>query len=95
MKIIWSDNAIADYHQNIGYLLNQWSAEIAEGFINDVEEVLGLILVYPQLYPTSEIKDIRKAVIRKQITLFYKIEGDDIFLVRFWNNHQDPKNLTL
>ncbi len=28
-------------------------------------------------------------VIIKQITIYYTIENENIYLLRFWNNHQD------
>jgi plasmid stabilization system protein ParE len=95
MKIAWSIDAQNDYHANIGYLLREWSENSAINFIEEVESVLEIIKSQPDLYPLCEYNSIRRAVIRKQITLFYKVEGDTIFLVRFWNNYQDPKSRKL
>lgn len=95
MKIVWSIDAQNDYHENIGYLLREWSENSAMNFIEEVESVLEIIKSQPDLYPFCEYNSIRRAVVRKQITLFYKVEGDTIFLVRFWNNYQDPKSRKL
>ncbi|HRJ28434.1 MAG TPA: hypothetical protein PLV21_06755 [Cyclobacteriaceae bacterium] len=37
MQIIWSDEAVKDYHQNIDYLLAKWSSQVAIEFIEDVQ----------------------------------------------------------
>ncbi len=95
MNIIWSEDAIIDYHQNIDYLITEWSEKLAAEFIEDVEGVLELIKIQPEIYPISNYHNIRKAVIRKQISLFYEVKGQKIFLVRFWNNYQNPNNLKL
>lgn len=95
MKIIWSDEAIADYHQNIDYLLKEWSEQVAVEFIEDVEAVIELIKNHPELYPSTDHQGVRKALIRKQITLFFKVQDKEICLVRFWNNYQDPERLKL
>lgn len=95
MKIIWSDEAIADYHQNIDYLLKEWSEQVTIEFIEDVDAVIELIKNYPELYPLTDYPEVRKAVIRKQVTLFFKVSNKEIHLIRFWNSHQDPKKLTL
>ena len=95
MKIIWSDEAIADYHQNIDYLLKEWSEQVTIEFIEDVEAAIELIKSHPELYPLTDYKGIRKAVIRKQITLFFKSQEREIHLIRFWNNYQDPEKLKL
>jgi plasmid stabilization system protein ParE len=60
MQIIWSDDAIADYHQNIEYLSSEWSDQVAIEFIEDVEAVLTLIKSYPELYPLTDYQKIRK-----------------------------------
>ncbi|NOS90534.1 MAG: type II toxin-antitoxin system RelE/ParE family toxin [Cyclobacteriaceae bacterium] len=95
MKIIWSEDALLDYHQNIDYLLRDWSESVALQFVEEVEGVIELIQINPELYPLTDYRDIRKALIQKQITLFYKIADDNVFLIRFWNNYQDPSRLKL
>ena len=95
MEIIWSEEAAEDYHQNIEYLLEHWSEKSATNFINEVGSVLEIIKERPEVYPLSGYRSVRKAVIRKQITLFYKVEGSRIYLVRFWNNYQDPESMKL
>ncbi len=93
MTVIWSDEAIEDYHRNIDYLLKQWSTEVAIEFIDDVDTTIELIGNMPELYPLSDYKAIRRAVFRKQITLFYKVKESELHLLRFWNNHQNPNKL--
>ncbi len=95
MKIIWSEDALLDYHQNIDYLLIDWSESVALQFVEEVEGVIELIQINPELYPLTDYRGIRKALIRKQITLFYKVVDDSIYLIRFWNNYQDPSKLKL
>ena len=95
MEIIWSDDAKLDYDENIEYLLKEWSEESASTFIEEVEAVLELLKTNPKLYPKSNYKSIRRAVIRKQITLFYQDKGSSIYLVRFWNTYKDPQSLKL
>jgi plasmid stabilization system protein ParE len=95
MQIAWSGEARFDYQQNIDYLLREWTEQVASDFIEDVETVIGLIKIYPEMYPLTDFLGARKAVVNKQITLFYRIKGDTIYLLRFWNNYQDPKKLKL
>lgn len=92
MDIIWSDDAKLDYEENIEYLLSEWTEESAINFIEEVETILELIVNNPKLYPKSDYKSIRRAVIRKQITLFYQEKKSSIYLVRFWNTYKDPNS---
>ena len=57
--------------------------------------VIELIKIQPEIYPLSNYQDIRKVVIRKQISLFYEVKGQSILLIRFWNNYQNPTKLKL
>ena len=95
MQIIWSDEAIADYHQNIDYLLKEWPTQVAVEFIEDVETVIELMRSNPELYPLTDYQGVRKAVIRKQITLFFKVTDNALHLIRFWNNYQNTERLKL
>ncbi len=95
MGIIWSDDARLDYDENIEYLLKEWSEKSASTFIEEVESVLELLKINPKLYPMTDYQSIRRAVIRKQITLFYQEKSSSIYLVRFWNTYKDPQSLKL
>ncbi|MCB0495421.1 MAG: type II toxin-antitoxin system RelE/ParE family toxin [Cyclobacteriaceae bacterium] len=95
MKIVWSEDALRDYHQNIDYLLLSWPVETVQKFINEVDWVLEILKISPKAFPLSDYKSARRAVIRKQITLFYRIEGDVIHLIRFWNTYQNPETINL
>ncbi len=95
MNIVWSDEAKSDYEQNIKYLLKEWTEESAINFIDEVDAVLELLKINPKLYPKSDYKSIRRAVIRKQITLFYQEKESTIYLVRFWNTYQNPESIDI
>ena len=58
MQIIWSDEAIADYHQNIDYLLKEWPTQVAVEFIEDVETVIELMRSNPELYPLTDYQGV-------------------------------------
>ncbi len=95
MQVIWSDEAIQDYHSNIEYLLARWSAKSASNFIDEVESVLEIIKQRPEIFPLVGHGSVRKAVVRKQISLFYYQDVGSVYLIRFWNNYQNPGNLKL
>lgn len=95
MQIVWSDDAVADYHQNIDFLLEKWSVQVAVEFMEDVETIIELVERQPEIYPLTDYQGIRKAVVRKQITLFFRLTDETIHLIRFWNNYQDPERLKM
>ena len=95
MQIVWSDDAVADYHQNIDFLLEKWSVQVAVEFMEDVETIIELVERQPEKYPLTDYQGIRKAVVRKQITLFFRLKDETIHLIQFWNNYQDPERLKM
>ena len=70
-ELLWSNEALADYEQNLIYLTQEWSEKSAKRYIAEVDAVLKVIKTNPRLFPLSEYRGIRKAVIRKQVTLYY------------------------
>lgn len=93
-KIIWSANAVSDYEQNIDYLLSEWGIKATQEFINEINSALKKISKMPEMFPMSNYRNVRKCVIRKQITIFYKINSEGkIEIVRVWNNKQNPEKL--
>ena len=61
MQIVWSDDAVADYHQNIDFLLDKWSVQVAVEFMEDVETIIELVERQPEIYPLTDYQGIRKA----------------------------------
>ncbi|HBX51794.1 MAG: hypothetical protein A2275_18190 [Bacteroidetes bacterium RIFOXYA12_FULL_35_11] len=95
MRIIWSEPAIADYWQNIDYLLKEWGDSVAIDFIDKVDQVLILIATKPATFQKTNFKNTRQIPIVPQVTLFYQFSNDTVELVRFWNNYQNPEKLKL
>lgn len=47
-------------------------------------------------YQDTEYREVKKCIVCKQITLYYKhVDINKIELLRFWNNFQDKNKLKL
>lgn len=95
MKIEWTLASKNDYWKNIEYLENHWSEKEVLNFINEIEYSLNLLAKENVLFVKSDYSNVYKMVIIKQITLYYSIENQTIYLLRFWNNYQDLSNFKL
>jgi plasmid stabilization system protein ParE len=95
VNIIWTDLAIDDVSENIYYLEKEWTEKEVIRFNKKIEETLEKLSRENILFKPTEYKNVFQIVIIKQITLFYEVKGDDIFLLRFWNNYQNPDKLRL
>ncbi len=95
-NIIWSKPAKEDYWQNIDFLLENWNEKQVHSFIDAVDLSLNIISINPKTFALTDYRNVRSALIVKQVTLFYRINGTNIVeLIRFWNNHQSTENLHL
>ncbi len=95
MKIEWTLVSKNDYWKNIEYLENHWSEKEVLNFINEIDYSLNLLAKENVLFIKSDYTNVYKMVVIKQITLYYSIENETIYLLRFWNNYQDLSNFKL
>ena len=54
--IEWSPRASFEYREIIDYILESFGEAAADRFDRHVEEVLGLVIQFPGMYPESEEK---------------------------------------
>ncbi len=95
MKIEWTLASKNDYWQNIEYLENHWSEKEVLNFITEIDYSLNLLAKGNVTFTKSDYINVYKMVIIKQITIYYSIENETIYLLRFWNNDQDLSNFKL
>ncbi|MEX8549205.1 MAG: type II toxin-antitoxin system RelE/ParE family toxin [Mucilaginibacter sp.] len=92
LTINWSDGAIADFKQITKFINNRWSEKDATKFVLKAESIIKVILNQPYLYPESSFNQLRKAIITKQTSVYYLIQGQEIHLITFWDNRQNPNS---
>jgi plasmid stabilization system protein ParE len=94
--IHWNKLARLDYYDNIDFLLKEWSEKEAQEFIDEVFETEFILKQGNIDFQDTDRPDIKRCVIIKQISLFYRVMDEhNIELLRFWNNSQDDKKLKL
>ena len=92
--IIWSPSSEKDFESILEYLYIRWNRKVILKFINKVDDAIDLISENPKLFPLiNEELQIRKCVITKQNTLFYREVNKNIEVVRLFDSRQDPKKL--
>lgn len=96
--IVWSRTARETYVEILLRIQENWGDDPAVKFAEKVEATLESIRVLPFMYPPSQgspNKSIRKCVLSKQTSLFYRIEGNSVELITFFDNRNNPQNLRL
>lgn len=76
------------------YLEDEWSTKVKHDFVLKLDKSLKQIQKLPDSFPESEkIKGLRKCVVTKQTTVFYKYSETTIDVVTIFDNRQNPKSL--
>jgi len=95
MKIEWTLLSRDDYWKNIEYLEKHWTKNEVVNFINEVDYSIDLLIKGNVLFVQSDYTNVYKMVIIKQITIYYSIKNETIYLLCFWNNYKDLSNFKL
>jgi len=77
----------------IEYLEENWTSKEIDFFIDRTDEVINFIAQNPKQYIYSKKKNAFRAVISKQISLYYRIKSREVELLIFWDTRQNPEKL--
>ncbi|MFN5629522.1 MAG: type II toxin-antitoxin system RelE/ParE family toxin [Bacteroidota bacterium] len=90
-RIFWTDFALEELEKTIEYLKENFSEKELKNLAESIEENLILISKNPNLYQVSEAKkDLRRIVILRYNSLYYRIKNDTIEIISFFSNRQNP-----
>lgn len=93
--ILWSDNAKKSFDDNIAYLLEDWTDKEISNFIDKTDTAIENLRYHPYIgKPVNGHSAYRSILVVPQISLIYRVINDDeILLITFFNNFQDPYKL--
>ena len=89
--VVFSERANETFESIQLQLLERWGETIVIKFEERTLSVLENISKSPFIYQAIETDpNVRKAVIQKNCSLFYRIHQNKIIVLFFWDNRQDP-----
>ena len=93
-QVIWSPQSQDDFSDILEYLLQNWDKSVLMKFIDMVDEIIYQISQNPKQFPIiQKQKNIRKCVITKHNSLYYRERKGYIDILRIYDNRQDPRML--
>jgi len=94
-RITWSPLAEHDLSNIMNYLDQNWEKKVAANFINLTDSFIHQISINPKQFPfIHKRKGIRKCVLTKHNTLFYRDKRSAVEILRIYDTRQDPNTLT-
>jgi plasmid stabilization system protein ParE len=95
-KIFWTDNALNELIANYEYLEINFTHKELNRLAKEIEKITTLISINPNLFSESELqKGIRKVVIEKYNTMYYRTKNDTIEILSFFSNRQNPSKIKI
>ncbi len=92
MKIYWTKKSKSRFQEIKKYIEKEFGFSVSERFQNRVLSLLDLLEKYPGI-GSLEVpeKEIHGFQISKQTRVFYRIKGNRIFLLTFFDSRQNPE----
>ena len=90
-KIEWTDNALAELNAVYTYLEDNWTEKELRNLSIEIEQTIKLISDNPKIFPLSDTMRVRRAIIKKLNTLYYReMKENRIEILSFFSNRQNP-----
>lgn len=89
-KIIWTPQAEKSFDLVVTYLEKNWNEREVRHFIERVTILISHIERFPLSNREAGKEDVREALITKQNLLLYRILGNVIYLLYFWDTRRNP-----
>jgi plasmid stabilization system protein ParE len=90
MRISITDEAKEQVANIADYLASEWSPRIRDNFLHKIDKAVFTISQMPFAFPEAEnLPDIRRCVIHKYTSIYYRVKPDEIEILAVWDNRQD------
>lgn len=90
MEVFVTPRAEKNFDSIVDYLQRNWGEKTVREFILKVDEFFKLLVNHP-LMGSIEANDIRGFQLSPQSRILYRIRGNKIIILSFFNVRNDPK----
>lgn len=92
-EVVFSERALKELEEISLYLKHKFSLKTKNEFVNKVERLVLQLQKTPELFPKSELNNYHKAVIVKQVSIFYRFDDRNIYIISVFDTRQNPKKI--
>ena len=91
LSINWTKRADKKFDKILEYLLLEWGESVTKNFVKKTYDFLDVLSEFPEIGTVENVeKGIRGFTLLKQINIFYRIKGDTVILLDFFDNRKSP-----
>lgn len=92
----WSDRALNETIRLAEYLMNEWGEEVTLRVKEQIDNSAVRIQQSPEHFAIfSKGKNIRRCVMSRQTSIFFKVYKNEILIISVFDNRQNPKKRKL
>jgi plasmid stabilization system protein ParE len=92
MRISLTRRAEKSYRSIKDYITDEWGETVADAFEQKTVDFLDVLEDFPEIGAVEVIeKQIRGFQLTKQTRVFYRIKGERIIILTFFDVRQNPK----
>jgi len=96
LNVLWTLSAQQDRIKVFEYWNERTRSRDYSQKLNEIiRHRISLIKEYPNSGLITDRPGVRYHIIARHYKLFYKIDGETVYLLRFWDTRQDPDKLKL
>ena len=90
-NVVFTDEADDKFDSIGNQILERWGEAELFKFRARAYDIVERLSKFPFIFQAVESSvNIRKAVIHKNCSLFYRVSDQNVILLFFWDNRQDP-----
>lgn len=90
-KLYFAREAKESYEALLAQVKERWGQKTVTKFQKDTRRVLNIALKNPFAFPNiKENAQVRRALVHRTISFLYRIVADEIQIIVFFDNRQDP-----
>jgi len=98
MKVVWQTNADRQRDQVAEYIRNEFGSRRRRQFLQDVRQMTQQLKHSPYIGKIdplfqNRVQTYRSVIVNGLNKLVYRIEGNTIHIVAFWDTRMEPENL--
>jgi plasmid stabilization system protein ParE len=97
MKVVWQEAAKVGRRQVAAYIRKEFGTKRVKRFRQEIDETVSLLMRSPNIGQIDPLYADRPQTYRSIIVnglnkIVYRVDGDIIYIVDFWDTRREPKN---
>jgi len=93
-KLVWTEEALSGLKGIFNYLERKFSEKDIQKFAKKLDKQLELLKKSPETFAfTNSSKKVRRTIIVKLTSLYYRIEGNEVKIISVFDNRQNPEKI--